>query len=140
MPHSGVMIPNLIKLQSNWSDVTAVLLLMMSQFVLMPFTIIKPHTVLSSTQSNDLNSLGFVLDFDEVKEPQILKSELFFSTIRIKHYHIGQVEPTEYLAEDISKINFYYVFFPDTKECTLNKMDIFLSHLGEPSYDTVSAC
>jgi len=44
--------------------------------------------------------------------------------IAIQQYHIGEEQPTEYLGKDISKIIFYYIMFPHTKEWALDKMDI----------------
>ena len=78
----------------------------------------------SSTHSNNPNEPGFVLDFEELTEPQVLKSELFLSSVHIEQYHVGQQEPTMYEGKDISGIIFYYRLFPDTKEWALTKMDI----------------
>ena len=86
----------------------------------------KENTGESSAHSNSPIGSGFVLDFEKLTEPQILKSELFLKYMAIRQYHIGQQQPTEYSGRDISKIIFYYVLFPHTKEWGLNKMDIYL--------------
>ncbi|MHC4310660.1 MAG: hypothetical protein ACYSSN_12010 [Planctomycetota bacterium] len=86
----------------------------------------KENTGESSVDSNSPIRSGFMLDFKELTKPQVLKSELFLKYVAIRQYHIGQQQPTEYSGRDISKITFYYVLFPNTKEWMLNKMDIHL--------------
>ena len=86
----------------------------------------KDNTDQNSASSKSPDKSGFVLDFKQLIEPQVLKSELFLKFIEIRQYHIGQQQPTMYSGEDISKITFYYVLFPNTKEWMLNKMDIHL--------------
>ena len=86
----------------------------------------KDNSDQKSASSKSPDKPGFVLDFEQLTEPQVLKSELFPGSITIKQYHIGQSEPTTYHGRDMSKIVFYYVFFPDTEEWSLDSMDIHL--------------
>ena len=86
----------------------------------------------SSAHSNSPIGSGFKLDFKNVTEPQVLKSELFLKFIEIHQHHIKQ-QPTLYYGEDISKITFYYALFTmdcspstNTKKWILKKMDIHL--------------
>ncbi len=79
-----------------------------------------------SSQPNHQNISAFTLDYDNSDQLQILKSELYFSHISIKQYHIGQNQPTLYHAKDISKIVLHNVMYPDTKEWILIRIDICL--------------
>ena len=88
----------------------------------------KDNTDQNSASSKSPDKSGFVLDFKQLTEPQVLKSELFPGSITIKQYHTGQSEPTTYHGKDMSKIVFYYVFFPDTEEWLLDSMDIHLKN------------
>lgn len=86
----------------------------------------KDNTDQNSASSKSPDKSGFVLDFKQLIEPQVLKSELFLRSITIKQYHTGQSEPTTYHGKNMSKIVFNYVFFPDTEEWSLGSMDIHL--------------
>lgn len=86
----------------------------------------KDDTDQNSASSKTPDNPGFVLDFKQITEPQVLKSELFLRFISIQQYHVGQSEPTMYYGKDMSKIVFNYVFFPDTEEWSLDSMDIHL--------------
>jgi hypothetical protein len=78
------------------------------------------------SQSTHQNTSAFTLDYENSDQLQILESELFLSHIMIKQYHIGQYQPTEYYANDISKIVLHNAMHSDTKEWSLSKIDFFL--------------
>jgi hypothetical protein len=67
---------------------------------------------------------AFTLDYDNTEKPQILTSKLFFDSISITRYHIGQDQPIEYSARDLSKVVLYNVAFPDTHEWMLSQIDV----------------
>ncbi len=99
----------------------------------------KDNTDQNSASSKSQDESGFVLDFEQLTEPQVLKSELFLRSITIKQYHIGQSEPTTYHGKDMSKIVFNYVIFPYTEEWLLDSMDIHLKDGSVKSENALKA-
>jgi len=78
------------------------------------------------SQPNHQNISAFTLDYNDSDQLQILKSELYLSHISIKQYHMGQNQPTQYHAKDISKIVLHNVMYPGSKEWILIRIDICL--------------
>ena len=67
----------------------------------------------------------FVLDFKQISEPKVFKSELFLRLISIRHDHI-ELPPTLYHANQISKVVLNYSVSPDVERWYLDSMDIYL--------------
>ena len=86
----------------------------------------KENTNVGSANPDSPISSGFVLDFNDVNQPQVLKSELFLRFVVIYQQHIRQQQPTMYSNEDITKITSHYVLIPEKKEWILDRMDIHL--------------
>lgn len=99
-------------------------------FLIMPISMLgcKEKNVSEPTAqvSSEQNTVGFTLDYENAEQPQTHHFELFLKSISIEQFHVGQNQPTRYDADTLSKIVLHNVMFPDTKEWTLDKIDIHL--------------